>query len=198
MKKRIFILSGKQGSGKTTYAKYLQAFLGIDNTKILKFAAPLYALHDRCLPLLKQYGVRPDSMEKDGELLQVLGTTYGRKCLGENVWVDIVAREAYVWLSQRPDNFVIIDDARFENEINTFREDAYLIRLTAPEAVRKARCSYWRENTQHPSEIGLDEYERQMIFDVVLDTSGVGDKEKHKNIEGAIEALLKHLGLIDV
>jgi dephospho-CoA kinase len=198
MKKRIFVFSAKQGGGKTTYAKYLQAFLGIDNTKIFKFAAPLYALHDRCLPLLKQYGVRDASMEKDGELLQVLGSEYGRKCLGENVWVNVTAREVHAYLMGGPRRFAIIDDCRFENEFNEFRDIAYMIRLVAPESVRRARCSYWRENTQHPSEIGLDEYERQMLFDVVLDTSGAGDKEKHKNIEGAIEAMLKHFGLIDV
>lgn len=193
MKKRIFILSGKQGSGKTTYAKYLQAFLGLDNTKVLKFAAPLYALHDRCLPLLKQYGVRPESMEKDGELLQVLGSEYGRKRIGESVWVDIVVRQAHAWLSESERNFVIIDDARFENEVDTFREDAYLIRLTAPEEVRKKRCSYWREDTSHSSETGLDRYEREMRFDIVLETQ----HETTKEIEGAIEAMLKHFGLID-
>lgn len=194
MKKRIFIFSGAQGSGKSTYAKYLQAFLGMHNAKILKFAAPLYALHDRCLPLLKEYGVRPASMDKDGELLQVLGTSYGRAKLGENVWVDIVARQAFTWLSQNKSHYVIIDDARFENEVDTFREDAYLIRLTAPEDVRRARCSYWREDKNHPSEIGLDKYEREMRFDIVMETT----HEKREGIEGAIEYMLKHFGLIDV
>lgn len=194
MKKRIFILSGKMGSGKSTYAKYLQAFLGIDNARILKFAAPLYAMHDRVLPLLKEYGVRPESMTKDGELLQVLGTSYGREKLGQNVWVDIVVRQAYKWLSQHPSHYVIIDDARFENEVDTFREDAYLIRLNAPEEVRKNRCSYWREETSHPSEVGLDQYERDMRFDIVLQT----EHKDRKEIEGAIEAMLKHFGLIGV
>ena len=192
--KRIFILSGRQGSGKTTYAKYLQAFLGIDNTKILKFAEPLYALHDRCLPLLKEYGVRPESMTKDGELLQVLGTAYGREKLGQNVWVEIVARRAKQWLDQRDSHFVIIDDARFENEIDVFRADANLIRLIAPESVRKARCSYWREDTNHPSETSLDAYERDKKFDVEMKT----EHETREQIEDAIEWTLKWLGYLDV
>lgn len=192
--KKIFILSGKQGSGKTTYAKYLQAFLGIDNTKILKFAAPLYAIHDRVLPLLKEYGVRPESMEKDGELLQVLGTSYGRNKLGENVWVDIVARQTFHWINMRISHFVIIDDARFENEVDTFREDAYLIRLVAPEDVRRERCTYWREDTSHPSETGLDAYESAKRFDAVLETQ----HKTREGIEEAIEAMLRQFGLIDI
>jgi len=188
--KRVFVLSGKQGSGKTTYAKYLQAMLGTDNTKIFKFAEPLYAIHDRCLPVLKELGIRPKEMEKDGELLQVLGTEYGRKRLGENVWVYALLRKIHPWVTASEMNFAIIDDCRFENEFDALKEDAYMIRLQAPEDVRKARCSYWREDVNHISETGLDEYARALKFDVLMNTDGIGPKDQ-------LEKFLKHLGFIE-
>jgi len=170
MKKQIFVLSGCQGSGKSTYAKWLQAYTGLENSKIMKFAEPLYELHDRCLPVLKLYGLRPYGMTKDGELLQVLGTEFGRNKLGENVWVNTLKKRVDKYLKESPTKFVIIDDCRFENEFNAFHADAHMIRLTAPASVRKARCTYWREDTSHPSETGLDDYERKMMFHAVVNT----------------------------
>lgn len=168
--KPIVLISGKQGSGKSTLAEgiYRAAFLSGWMPHKVKFAEVIYALHDACLPILKLYGIRPEEMHKDGELLQVLGTEYGRKLLGENVWAKATRKYVERNLGQR--QLFIIDDARFENEFDAF-PDALTIRLNAPADIRKERCSYWRTDEKHASEIGLDAYAKAGKFDITLQTT---------------------------
>jgi len=156
--RNIIVISGKQGSGKSTQAEMLQAIALKDGFVPLRvrFSEVLYELHNVCLPLLKKYGIRDATMEKDGELLQVLGTEYGRKLLGDDVWIKVLRRRVDYWLRVEP-HLIIIDDCRFENEHDAF-SDALRVHLECTEEMRKARCSYWRTNTNHPSEIGLDNY----------------------------------------
>lgn len=157
----IILLSGKQGSGKSTLAEgLLNRLPGI--TKVMKFADPLYAMHDACLPILKEYGIRDKAMIKDGDLLQILGTEYGRRKIREDLWVEILRQRVNTSLA---DN-IIIDDARFINEVNMF-PDALKVRLECPVDARKPRVSYWREDQSHPSETGLDSYKG---WDVVVFT----------------------------
>jgi hypothetical protein len=161
---RIIIISGKQGSGKSTLSMNLKAKLG--HVEQMRFAQVIYDMHTACLPILKHYGIRPDDMQKDGELLQVLGTDYGRKYLGDDVWVKALRRRVELYLASFPLGIVVIDDCRFENEIEAF-PDALKVRLECIEQLRQGRCSYWRSNTDHPSEVGLDEYEK---FDITINT----------------------------
>lgn len=190
-KKRVFVFSGRQGSGKTTYAEALRKFIGLEYCKVFKFAEVIYRLHDVCLPILQEYGVVSANIKKEGDLLQILGTQYGRNLKGENVWVDVTRRQVQQYLAAHSKNYVIIDDCRFENEFDAFHPVAHMIRLTAPREVRKARCSAWRENDNHESEVGLDNYEKNMNFDYVINTDK-GDPEK------ALQEVLKLSGYIDV
>lgn len=105
---------------------------------------------------------------KDGELLQFLGTEWGRKTFGENIWVQLVDRKL-VKNSLNLIQYSIIGDTRFENEFDYF-PSALRVRLHCYEEIRKLRCSYWRGNTNHPSEVGLDQYEATDKFDLVFDT----------------------------
>lgn len=169
MKKRIWMFSGKQGVGKTTYANTIKEYFQ-PHCKIIKFADPLYELHDACLPLLKTFGVRSDEMKKDGDLLQILGTEYGRKKLGEDVWVRCFTKKVNDYLATDERNIVVNDDCRFVNEFESFHNDAHMVRLIAPESVRMERCSYWRDSVDHASETALDEYERKQMFHACVNT----------------------------
>lgn len=190
-KKRIFVFSGKMGSGKTTYEEKLRQFIGKDYCQIFKFATVIYELHDVCLPVLKEYGIISRDVKKEGDLLQILGSEYGRQCKGENVWVDVTKRMVDQYLAKHSMNYAIIDDCRFENEFDAFHPVAHMIRLQAPRDVRKARCSAWRENDTHQSETGLDDYDRDLNFDYVLDTNSESPQVQ-------IEVLLKDLGYLNV
>lgn len=189
---KIILLSGKQGSGKTTISKALieQAKqLGFDYAGSMKFADTLYTLHEYILNKMETLTGKARAI-KDGPLLQLLGTDWGRKTFGDNVWVDILKNKISEF-DKTPSSakrLIIIDDCRFENEFDAFPE-ALRVRLTCPEDVRKMRCASWRENTNHPSETGLDEYAQKSKFDLEFVTGGLFDQ----GVEIAVKLIITEL-----
>lgn len=183
MTNKTIIISGKQGSGKTTLAnnlsRSLKSRMGYDVIH-LTFAETIYKIHDFALQELKNCGIERD-LVKDGYLLQLLGTEWGRQTVDEDIWVKCVLgkikkdREIYADSIGDLKNYKsnglihIISDCRFKNEFIYF-PDALRVRLTAPEEMRKARCSMWRDSTGHPSETDLDKFSENGYFDIYQDT----------------------------
>jgi dephospho-CoA kinase len=175
----IIGISGKQGSGKTSLARALAELT--DKAVILKFADPMYQMHDAVNSVYNHYGV--PTPQKDGELLQWIGTEHGRN-KDENIWVNIMHTRLLSAYAQ--DVPVIIDDMRFENEFDMIEElGGMLIRLDASEEVRSKRTDGWRENTTHPSELGLDNYAQSGKFDLYLGTEG----EFEDTVSGVIQEI---------
>jgi len=173
----VLLLSGKQGVGKSTTARAVvkQAkLLGYSHCHQIKFADPLYELQDVVLDHFEILSGLP-RVKKDGLLLQLLGTDWGRTVFGPNIWVDLAHRKIdklweQVLSAEKPMKLlVIIDDCRFENEFDAFPE-ALRVRFNAAEEVRMSRAEAWRENTLHPSEVGLDLYDIEGKFDLYLQT----------------------------
>lgn len=181
--RRTLLISGKQGSGKTSNSEAItQLAINADFIpKTFKFAKIIYELHDVCLPILKKYGIRPPEMKKDGEFLQIVGTDYGRKMVSPYVWAMPTRDEVGKWLALDPKNLAIIDDMRFSQEAEVFVATGFAARLVAPEAVRKPRCSYWRD-PNHESETALDEHELKGRFDFVQSTEFVRIDVSSQNI----------------
>lgn len=104
--------------------------------------------------------------KKEGPLLQYLGTEFGRDGYGVNVWVDILKKKIEPLMKPGNTRILInIDDCRFENEFDAF-PSALRVRLECPEHIRKTRADAWRDNVNHPSEIGLDQYAEDGKFDM--------------------------------
>lgn len=194
---KILILSGPQGSGKTTlqqritekwYERYHRG------TTIVNFADPIRKMADACNFILKDYGWPDRKITKDGPLMQLLGTEWGRGTIDDEIWVKLLRMKieraiqlgSYVdgkTLTEHVDNsLVIIGDCRFPNEFTAFPE-ALRVRLCAPADVRKGRCEMWRDNVAHASEVALDGYDREGMFDMYLDTANT-------TIEGCISLLM--------
>ena len=183
-KPKVILISGKQGSGKTTTSNTLIKALGESGlTPInLKFADVLYRMHDAALAVAAEYGI--PVLKKEGAMLQWLGTEWGRNTKGENVWVNAVRHRvtSNIDASSGSDHLVfIIDDCRFVNEFKGFDDleengivDVIRIRLEASEEERKTRADSWRAATDHPSETGLDEYAAAGLFDMYFETSKDG------------------------
>jgi len=184
----ILILSGKQGSGKSSIQAEIEkrAREKFRYVFLFNFADPLYVLHEFILNKMESaYGVAKPASNKDGVLLQLLGTEWGRKVHGPNIWVDIMKNR--IAKQPTPKALFIIADCRFENEFYGFPE-ALRVRLYCDEAERKLRTHGWRETTNHASEIDLDKVHDAGLFDLYINTSG-----KNITIEGAASLILAQL-----
>ncbi len=183
LKYAIILVSGPQGSGKSTISRELVQSLEKkkDWEAIeLQFASAIYQMHNAIREYMRGLGFKtPDKM---GDLLQYLGTDFGRKNFGDDVWVQCVRSVIRNIMTTRDqlqthaeaqgikENLaIVISDCRFRNEFDAFPE-ALRVRLEAPEMIRKARTDSWRDNTAHASEVDLDVYAKERMFDLHLDT----------------------------
>jgi len=184
---KIVLISGKQGSGKTTLQKALCASWAMRYSKpafAMNFADILYEMHDAVLSVFHKYHP-PRNIAKDGPLLQLLGTEWGRNTIHTDIWVKCLKSKIEKTGVTYPEGLFVIGDARFENEFDTFPE-ALRVRLVCDEDVRKQRCSMWRENVNHPSEIGLDKYATDGRFDLYYAT-------EIESVEHVVELILAQL-----
>lgn len=178
----IIQISGKMGSGKTALVNKLKAHLTAKGCCVYykKYADPLYEMHDAVLNILRNYGI--ERGPKDRDLLQILGTEYGRKCIGENVWADMMENCTNKFLND--DSFlsekrvVVIDDCRFPNELTKFPE-SLTIRLVCDEHIRKARAESWSDKP-HDSESALDDYLDK--FSSVINTGSLDVDQTFKEV----------------
>lgn len=162
------MISGKQGSGKTTLAKALLKYFEEKNikTRVLKFADPLYEMEEAVCSILNKYDIivpRPQKV-----FLQLAGTEWCRNTVDNDIWAKILYNRV---TKLDFDGVTIVDDLRFRNELDILKDQALSIRLTAPREIRKPRTDRWRENETHLSETDLDEYEQNKAFDLYFDTS---------------------------
>ena len=163
----ILLLSGKQGSGKTSIAKTLfhKRNDAGHATMIVNFEDVLRDMHDKVLDILHDFW--PDrGLAKDGPLLQMLGTDWARNTIDQDIWVKILQTRVAKFSA---DTLVIVGDCRFPNEFQAF-PSALRVRLECERNVRKARCEMWRTHELHPSEIGLDGEAHAGLFDLYLHT----------------------------
>jgi len=187
----IVLLSGKQGSGKSAAAGTLRTYFDGYGFRVfrVRFAEPIYQMHDAVWDLMQSYGFQKPEI-KDGPLLQLLGTEWGRNTRDKDIWAKACLYRVSKFMHNNA--LITIEDCRFENEFDMF-PDAVKIRLIADPEIRKARCSMWRKNYMHASEIDLDNYEAEGRFDLVVDT-GLESKEVNhqKIIDFCRERLTSH------
>ena len=143
--KIIALYSDSPRAGKDTVAQHLVKHWDYVH---LKFATPLKSMArlflryagidtfdgenvfegDKDLKLDILQGLTPR------DILITLGTTWGRDCVGENVWTDIMEREVDSGLYGR----IVISDMRFENEWTMLEtKDSYFTKI----------CGRWRPTT---------------------------------------------------
>jgi hypothetical protein len=109
----LLALAGPAGAGKSTAAKLLVERAGFTR---ISFAAPLYDMlaaggFGRPTTLEEKQAIIPGLGFSWRHAAQTLGTEWGRKHLGDDIWVDLALRKA-----SDPNGRYVIDDCRFENE----------------------------------------------------------------------------------
>lgn len=170
----VVMISGKQGSGKSTTAQALRSALGANGVGVIydRFAKPLYDAHDAVLAVLRPQGILPDpEIKKDGLLLQVLGNDWARK-KDPLMWVRGFQNRVQQYKDRFASNphikvAIVCEDCRYVNEFDAI-PDAVRVRLEAPEAVRQPRTDQWRENVNHQSEVDLDQHVLDDKFDRIF------------------------------
>jgi predicted kinase len=172
----IIGLCGLAGSGKDTAAAILCRRHGF---AAVAFADPLYAAVSEItgLPLAKlkdrvaKEAALPWLGKSPRELLQTLGTEWGRQMVRDDIWIKIAMRRASE--HERSGRHVAITDVRFENEAEAIRHaGGYVWRIERPDA---GLCGAAGE---HSSEAGIPHH---LINQVVRNVGTLDDLEEAVN-----------------
>jgi hypothetical protein len=119
------------GGGKSDHSKYLAQQFGFQHISI---AEPIKVIARGIAPSL---GLNPDDKSQMRPLLQAIGAE-GR-VYDPDIWVNLMIAKHELWDSTKGMSYVV-DDVRFPNEGEALRRVGFhIIRLSASEAVRKAR-----------------------------------------------------------
>lgn len=172
---KVILISGKAEHGKTAVANILESILNNKGYRVVRFAFADY------LKFIAEKYFRWNGKKNFSgrELLQRLGTNVVRKN-HPNFWADIGLNFALAFSTEF--DYMIVDDCRFENEINVFS------RFSTPSlSIRVNRFSsngmpyensLTEEQRNHESERNLDNY----YFDIyVLNCGTLHDLEKEIN-----------------
>jgi len=135
---KIIALTGPKQVGKTTVANAIVDFIDpFIHSRVLSFATPMRAMllamgvDERNLnnPSLKETPI--EGINKSArQLLQTLGTDWGRNMIDENIWLWAMQRQLD-FAEMGNAEYAIIDDCRFDNEATRIKSlGGTIIRLT--------------------------------------------------------------------
>lgn len=163
MEKPLVIpIIGKARNGKDTFAQYLKEKLEEKGKKVLVVR---YADYLKFV-LEKYYGWNGKKDEEGRTLLQHIGTDVCRKN-NPDMWVNVVV-ELVKGLGDSIE-YVLIPDARFENEIDCWYKEEFevvsvrVVRLN--EDGSEFDNGLTKEQKEHPSETSLDDYNPYYIVE---------------------------------
>ena len=154
-------IAGRPGSGKTTIVHRLRMLLA--PTTHVKFADIIYKMHDAIRTIGHHYDL--PVKEKDRQLLQFLGTEWGRQQFGEDVWVNALLSK---YDKVKDDaGYMLVDDVRYVNELEAIQSvGGQVIWLEVPEKECRQRIPYTYPEVEHTSEGAFEDLD---MFDLTLD-----------------------------
>ena len=176
--KKIILISGKSGSGKDTFAKFLKDELESRNERVL-----VIHFADMVKEYAKLYYKWNGEKDIGGrQLLQQMGTNEVRAVF-ENYWADLVAQ--FIKATENDWDYALIPDLRFLNElkrVKKFNKNKCVsvgIRRYTDEGDIWENPLLTEEQRNHPSEVDLDDY----CLDWYVDNVGAFEGMKVSAIE---------------
>ena len=182
MATRLIGLAGKAGSGKTEVSRYLCENHGFHH---MKFAGPLKSMikalfwdmgysesdiYEMVEGNSKQANMWGLSGNTPRNLMQTLGTEWGRDCLDKDFWVNITRQKIITCPGP-----VVIDDTRFDNEAEMIRDlGGVVVQVDRPSGFAKL-------DVPHSSEDGITD---DLISDYIINNGSLDDLTEE--IEGSI------------
>ena len=165
---KIFILSGKAGSGKNTVSNIIKEFYG--NTIEISFSY-----------YIKDYAKRVSDWDgseetKPRELLQQLGIELVKEKIDNKLFINRVVEDIKVFSYFY--DVIVISDARLVDEIETIKTlfpKSISIRVNS-----NTENNLTNEQKNHITETGLDNYSN---YDYIMDNNGSIEELKEKTIK---------------
>lgn len=159
---KLIGLTGKARSGKDTVAGFLADNYGV---KTLAFARPLKEGLKTMLNLSDEHvhgslkeTVIPDFGKSPRQMLQTLGTDWGRQMVTDSIWLLVAKRQIEAWLEQG--YHVAMTDVRFDNEA---------------EMIRTMGGKVWHIHRPNAAQVNAHASEAGVTFDKSLDVLIVND-----------------------
>lgn len=147
----IIGVTGRARSGKDTIGSYLVEQYNYGQVSfaepLRQFVCKLVGIDRRALDYVKEDPV-PWLGKSPRQMLQTLGTEWGRMLVNENIWVLVAMDEAHR-LKRHSGKSAVITDVRFDNEADAIRQrGGRIIHVARPDAMAVAT---------HVSEAGVRE-----------------------------------------
>lgn len=147
-------LCGSAGSGKSTVGGILQNFLEFE---LIAFSDPIYAAVSAATGVsirnLRDRSKKEKAIDGVGksprQLMQTLGTEWGRDYVNKNIWIDQAVKKCKQFCDEGKN--VVIVDVRFENEVNAIKQfdNSHIWKVESSFKSRKGTPHV------HSSEIGI-------------------------------------------
>ena len=182
----VVALVGKAGAGKTRAGQYLTDHFGY---KRLRFA-------ERLKTMLYAFGLDYSVIDGDDKgkpceslcgqtprhAMQTLGTEWGRRMIGDDLWVKALERDLLLGIGAGITKFVI-DDLRFLNEELWIRNlPVSSLGGTKSKIIKIVRDVNDVSSSGHQSEIEMD----KIVPDLYIENTGTID-ELYANVGRALE-----------
>ncbi|VBI24437.1 deoxynucleotide monophosphate kinase family protein [Burkholderia pseudomallei] len=142
-------IAGRASAGKDTIGNYLVEHHNYGQVSfaepLRQFVCKLVGIDRRALDFVKEDPV-PWLGKSPRQMLQTLGTEWGRMLVNENIWV-LVAMDEARRLQRHSGKSAVITDVRFDNEADAIRQrGGRIIHVARPDALAVA---------SHVSEAGV-------------------------------------------
>lgn len=178
------LLIGKMGCGKSSLAKLLE-------TRQEYFCIPLAkALKTEAVRLLG----RDLDKKNDRRFLQLFGQAC-RDGIDKNYWCDIVAKEISRIYRDVPYRVpIVIDDCRFQNEVDYFKPDFITVRLLIDDYTRINRLMLRDGNISNMKELESDSSENGFDDDFKADyVIGIHENDTKEDVYSILSTLIQEV-----